>query len=202
MATKIMRSFNVSCKQCGQSFTFKAHSETAQSFCSIKCSGRAMTARFQQRKAGLKCRIEGCGKDARYVGDPLCYGHYSRLRRKGHFELEPKRERYRKRAGYIECKCPGHPMARRSGWTYEHRVVLYDEIGSGPHPCHWCGQALDWCDIVVDHLNERKDDNRPANLVPSCTFCNRSRGAMVPFIRGMDDASLARFVATLSLMRA
>lgn len=158
--------------------------------------------RHKKRHADTMCRVNGCGKRARYVTDPLCYGHYSRLRRNGNTDDREARTTYKHSGGYTVIKVTGHPMARRTGWAFEHRVRLYDKIGPGPHPCHWCGQNLGWSDIVVDHLNERKSDNSDDNLVPACTFCNRSRGAMIPFIRGMDAAALERFVKTLHLMRA
>lgn len=201
MASKTMETFETDCKQCGSRFTFKAHRTTAQSFCSARCAAKKMTARFRERKTGLKCRVEGCGKNAKYVGDPLCYAHYSRLRRHGSTESKRGSVRYKHSGGYALVKVPDHPLARRTGWAYEHRAVLYDAIGEGPHRCHWCSQKLDWSDIVVDHLNERKDDNSLGNLVVSCSFCNRSRGAMVPFIRGLDDASLHSFIESLKLMR-
>lgn len=70
-----------------------------------------------------------------------------------------------------------HPLANDEGMVAEHRKVLYDRIGPGPHPCHWgCGRELDWGGqggIQADHLNGIKDDNRPENLVQSCQSCNR-----------------------------
>jgi len=57
--------------------------------------------------------------------------------------------------------------------VFEHRAVLYDEIGGGGHPCHYCGIVVYWqYDLVVDHVDEDKTNNSPANLVPSCTPCN------------------------------
>jgi hypothetical protein len=71
-----------------------------------------------------------------------------------------------------------HPLARW-GELSEHRKVLYDTIGPGPHPCHWgCGRELDWggiSGIIVDHVNGDTLDNGPENLVPSCTSCNMQR---------------------------
>lgn len=75
----------------------------------------------------------------------------------------------------------GHPLASNTGRSYtvrEHRKVLFDSIGPGPHECHWnaqsgCGQTnLNWDEISVDHLNGKVADNRIENLVPSCTKCN------------------------------
>lgn len=73
---------------------------------------------------------------------------------------------------------PDHPLAR-FGKLSEHRMVLYDRIGPGPHSCHWgCGRELDWggiLGIVSDHINGDRLDNSPENLVPSCTACNMHR---------------------------
>lgn len=76
-----------------------------------------------------------------------------------------------------------HPLAQKGG-VLEHRKVLYDLIGPGPHPCHWASRygceetSLEWSDgprLVVDHLDGDKQNNSPDNLVPSCTRCNSSR---------------------------
>lgn len=74
--------------------------------------------------------------------------------------------------------------------VYEHKYVLYEKIGPGPHPCHWCGVPLNWIPgtregaLLADHLNEDKRDNRPENLVPACNGCNtiRSRREFRPAI--------------------
>jgi hypothetical protein len=73
----------------------------------------------------------------------------------------------------------GHPLAHKGkGTVREHRKVLFDDIGPGPHECYWnpqsgCGQmSLGWDEITVDHLNGVIVDNRIENLVPSCKRCN------------------------------
>lgn len=72
----------------------------------------------------------------------------------------------------------GHPLSYASGRVRVHRAVLWDKIGAGPHPCHWCGQELDWFTkplIQADHLDSDTHNNDPANLVPACAGCNGTR---------------------------
>ena len=73
-----------------------------------------------------------------------------------------------------------HPLASPAGKLAEHRRVLYDKIGPGPHECHWgCGRLLEWGGrdgICADHLDADRSNNDPENLVPSCVVCNVHRG--------------------------
>lgn len=77
---------------------------------------------------------------------------------------------------------PRHPLATKNGKVYEHRMVLFDEIGPGPHACHWCETEVDWLpkgdprELQPDHLNDDGADNRIENLVPACRRCNALRG--------------------------
>jgi len=69
-----------------------------------------------------------------------------------------------------------HPLAAANGTVLEHRKVLYDEIGAGPHPCHWgCCKQLAWPEIFVDHLDDDGLNNDPPNLVVSCFSDNIHR---------------------------
>jgi hypothetical protein len=74
--------------------------------------------------------------------------------------------------GYYRVIAHGHPLAGRDGRALHHRVVLYDHLGPGPHPCAKCGRVLEWGALDVDHINCDKADNRPANLQPCCRSCN------------------------------
>ena len=75
--------------------------------------------------------------------------------------------------GYKRVSARGHPLAGRDGRVLEHRLVLYDRLGPGPHPCARCGRSLEWRQLDVDHVNADPSDNRPENLQPCCAKCNR-----------------------------
>lgn len=78
-----------------------------------------------------------------------------------------------------------HPLrAPNSTYVYEHRLVLWEHIGPGTHPCHHCGKPVTWAPgngtsdgcLVVDHLDDDQTNNRVENLAPSCITCNQLRG--------------------------
>lgn len=83
-------------------------------------------------------------------------------------------------------KAKGHPIAPPSGVVAISRLTLYEKIGPGPHPCHWCGQQVIWIvgggpgtpkTLIVDHIDWNTANDDPANLVPSCNRCNAHRAA-------------------------
>jgi 5-methylcytosine-specific restriction endonuclease McrA len=84
---------------------------------------------------------------------------------------------------YRTVAAKGHPMAMKNGRAYEHRKVLFDDIGHGIHHCHWCGTEVEWTtkgdprELHPDHLNGDGSDNRLENLVPACRRCNAARGS-------------------------
>lgn len=85
-------------------------------------------------------------------------------------------------ARYKSVRDPAHPLATPSGLILLHRKMLYDRIGPGWHPCHWCGEPVEWRigkpasgALVADHLDHDTRNNSPENLVPSCNPCNGHR---------------------------
>lgn len=83
-------------------------------------------------------------------------------------------------------RVPGHPIAPPSGTVAVARLVLYEKIGPGEHPCHWCGALVKWIagghvgtpgSLMADHLDWDRANDAPENLVPSCNHCNAHRTA-------------------------
>jgi hypothetical protein len=98
---------------------------------------------------------------------------------------------------------PGHPLANSDGRILAYRLTLYERIGPGPHPCHWCGDELQWiarvgressgkADLLADHLDGDPTNSASDNLVPSCHACNVLRGSIALWERrtGKDAAIL------------
>lgn len=138
------------------------------------------------------CAAPDCDLPARTRHGMLCEMHYMRQRRRG--SLEPSHQRTGWRAtpnGYICITDPDHPVSTPSGHLFQHRAVLWDKIGVGPHPCHWCGVSVNWLPgsgtkagaLVVDHLDDDPANNDPSNLAPSCHGCNCTRALAARFGR-------------------
>lgn len=85
--------------------------------------------------------------------------------------------------------CPQHPLATAHGYALEYRVLLYDRIGPGLHPCYWCQRLVHWTvrhgsgtsrnGLTVDHIDNNPHNNDDANLVPACQACNGVRSRAV-----------------------
>lgn len=75
-------------------------------------------------------------------------------------------------------------IAGKGGRISEHRFLLYQKIGPGPHSCTHCGSGINWMPgrktaqgaLIVDHLDGNHRNNDINNLVPSCHGCNINRG--------------------------
>lgn len=91
------------------------------------------------------------------------------------------------RRGRPAVNRPGHPLATKQGRVSVYRMVLYDAIGPGTHPCHWCGIEVAWTAggngkgapygaLHVDHLDGDIQNSDRTNLVPACSSCNTLRG--------------------------
>jgi hypothetical protein len=124
------------------------------------------------------CTVDQCGNETRSLNSKYCEKHYYRIRRNGSVDLKPFNIRIKHSGGYDLVYSPNHPLRQGhvGNYEYEHRVVYYNNHGVGPFACHWCGDAVSWQTLHVDHLNDNKKDNRIENLVASCAICNQHRG--------------------------
>lgn len=74
----------------------------------------------------------------------------------------------------------GHFLAGKDGRVGEHRFNLFEKIGPGTHQCYWCKTKVTWIkhqrtskgSLVVDHLDNNKQNNNFKNIVPACHSCN------------------------------
>lgn len=68
--------------------------------------------------------------------------------------------------------------------------MLYEKLGPGAHPCHWCGMALRWKvgqrdsdALCADHLDGDTLNDAPSNVVASCRGCNANRALGIERLR-------------------
>lgn len=127
----------------------------------------------------MKCKINGCERDAMYVAQQVCQKHYFRFMRYGTYELTapPARYRYTHSSGYQLIHEPSHPLANSTGYVYEHRKIMYEKYGDNLPDCELCGKATSWEPYTthIDHINKDKSDNREENLRVLCNPCNSQR---------------------------
>lgn len=122
------------------------------------------------------CEVENCEKPVRCKN--LCQLHYDRMRRYGRLDnIKAKAgSGYTRNNGYRARYNPTHVLSKNCNWVYEHRLVLFEEIGYGPHQCSICGTLINWgYDLQVDHIDFDRQNNALENLRPTCGPCNRQR---------------------------
>ncbi|MGP1677875.1 MAG: HNH endonuclease [Burkholderiales bacterium] len=182
------------CKQCHTLFSYLHTTGTPKLHCSSDCRKRYQIGNRPALLAlKAKCSVPGCGNKATRVSSGMCETHYYRMRRTGSTDKARPKYRYENR-GYLKVLIPAHELAGKDGCVPEHRLVMHAAHKGRCQPCFWCGVPLTWDDAVIDHLNEIKGDNAIGNLVTSCNNCNRARGAMLPFLRGMRPDALPVFI--------
>lgn len=173
-----LRSITRTCKQCGKTFEYISTGINPKNYCSDFCRG---VVRHVNRKARPLCVVEGCS-NPRHYSNGICNSCYYRLKRTGSLAKRDWKYRSMHTSGYVKISNSSHALSKR-GMVFEHRKVLYDAIGPGPHACHWCGCDVDWIigrasrgALVADHLDGDKANNNITNLVPACNPCNAARG--------------------------
>ena len=91
-------------------------------------------------------RIRNGAPVTRFCGKTCSNRHTSRNRKSTKYRRLTTR-------GYVEVWKPGHPMAQKSGYMMEHRLIMAEHLGRMLDPSE-----------VVHHKNEVKTDNRIENL--------------------------------------
>lgn len=183
------------CPTCGKHFSYEIGRGKDRKHCSAECRQRhQIMNRPALLEARPSCTVEGCEGKAARVASGMCETHYYRVRRTGSTDRREPSYRYVTRGGYVKLLDKEHPLSDGGGAVFEHRRVMFELHRGICQPCFWCGAALTWKDAVIDHLNEKKADNRPENLVTACNGCNRIRGAMQPFLRGMRQEAMPTFM--------
>jgi hypothetical protein len=149
-----------------------------------------MGLRHRKADPDERCIVIGCAVQPRGHKSPYCEKHYYRLYKSGKPTAHPGRpvpepdgarkppkERYINH-GYVRLYRPGHHLADKKGYVYEHRLVLFDTLHrtASDIRCHWCKKDLTATDVVPDHLDDDTLNNAPENIVPSCSVCNLRRG--------------------------
>lgn len=133
----------------------------------------------------MKCKVDGCERDATYKGQQVCQKHYFRYMRNGHYGLKErvgreyvKNRKYRLQnpAGYFYLYEPDHPLSTKAGYVYEHRFVYYNQIEKVLNVCRECGDQITWDNAHIDHIDCDVTNNKPNNLRALCRSCNIFRG--------------------------
>lgn len=201
------------CKGCGETAIVRAYYDYTPQFCSVRCANKTHNQQrklpyehctiegcdkpnyvgglcqmhyWRKKHHGdvdhyiyqKHCKVEGCQRP--HAKNGFCNLHYQRIKRRGTTGdpvriIDPKR--------YRQKKMPNHALAMSSGRVFVHRASLYDKIGPGGFPCHWCQKMVYWEKsypkhedaLLVDHLDHDRHNNNPDNLVPSCNRCNSQR---------------------------
>ena len=137
------------------------------------------------RKRSPECSVAGCERPHKGLG--YCGMHYQRVVAHGdpggpERLLAPDGSTW-KVGRYSVRRAASHPVAAASGLAYVHRIVLFDAIGPGAHPCWGCARQVSWdrtypgdeLALVVDHIDRDPSNNAVENLRPSCQSCNSGR---------------------------
>lgn len=146
------------------------------------------------RKAGklfklqypAECTVDDCNRE--HSANGYCSLHDQRVKAHGSIDGDLNRNKPGEgtilETGYWADYDPPHPLARKNGMVLRHRKLLYEEVGPGWHQCHWCEDSVQWTvgfttledsPIVVDHVDEDRQNNDLTNLVVSCIPCNAGR---------------------------
>lgn len=126
----------------------------------------------------MRCIAESCDRPAQYKKAGLCQKHYFRLRRNGTTETKSRsvKPRIVTPNGYVSIYAPEHPLCSgKHPRVFEHRLVMFADIGFSPISCEICSAPESWSTCHVDHKDDNRQNNDRSNLRITCRGCNTSR---------------------------
>ena len=153
------------CRYCG--IEFEQTDEGRKRYCSKKCYSCAKAKRHYVRYGILGSRRVDdrflcgfCGRSYKPTGrkQKYCSGECSASSQTRFLSipecLESASRKLDKTIGYVRVYCPMHPKANGWGYVYEHRLIMEGIVG-----------RLLTKEEQVHHINGKRWDNRPENLV-------------------------------------
>lgn len=124
------------CKTCGQPFEISPYRMNTALFCSYKC---------KRHSPATKNKI-GASLAGRHISPQTEF-------KKGKPSRHWKGGRRMSR-GYVQIFKPKHPFVDRSGYVFEHRLIMEQKLRRYLRP-----------EEVIHHINGIKNDNRIENLL-------------------------------------
>lgn len=130
----------------------------------------------------MKCKIDGCDREAAYKAQCVCQKHYFRYMRNGHYgKNRARKHRTQNAKGYQMIFNPEHVLAMGNGYVYEHRMMVYEKYGDELPNCCLCDRVVSWSIVHIDHIDRDITNNDVNNLRPLCRYCNTHRDYNKPW---------------------
>jgi 5-methylcytosine-specific restriction endonuclease McrA len=194
------------CLECGKSFINDNHKiKCCCRKCGHTHQGKGKIKSASEKANASLCAICGLqifGASSKTCGSEWCVHEYKRIKY-GTIEERKKRERESNKRtnekfrdkynAKAREKYNNSPIAKAKHRSRKHKrkalminatigtdyAIAYRVILAKAKKCHWCGRVISKGDLDVDHVLplSRGGAHSAFNLVASCSFCNRSRGA-------------------------
>lgn len=129
---------NKTCEFCSKKFYVNKSKDHVR-FCSYECAWNDRTKSYS-------------GKNNPYFGRKHSLKVREKMSGENHHKWNGGRVQHPE--GYVYILSKNHPRKNKSGYVYEHILVMEKILG-----------RYKWPEEVVHHINGKKHDNRPSNLM-------------------------------------